>query len=149
MKKVFSNKYLLLLIRVFISFIFIYASIEKISNPQEFSQAIANYKILPTSFVNIFALTLPWVELISGILLLFGVSVKENSFIITALLAIFIVAIIVSLLRGLDINCGCFGTINGSKVGLTKILEDTILFLLGIILTIFGSDYLDMKNTES
>ena len=40
------------------------------------------------------------------------------------LLVIFIVAIIISLFRGLDINCGCFGTVDGAKVGLQKILEN-------------------------
>ena len=142
MKKIFSNKYLLLLLRIFLSFIFIYAGIEKISNPGDFAQAIANYKMLPVSFVNIIALTLPWIEVISGILLLFGVSVKENSLIVTVLLGIFILAIAISLFRGLDISCGCFGTKFGTKVGITKVLENVGLFFFGIILVIFGSDFL-------
>ena len=148
MKKIFSNKYLLLLLRIFLSFIFIYAGIEKISNPGDFAQAIANYKMLPVSFVNIIALTLPWIEVISGILLLFGVSVKENSLIITVLLGIFILAIAISLFRGLDISCGCFGTKLGTKVGITKVLENVGLFFFGIILVIFGSDFLVLETNN-
>ena len=148
MKKIFSNKYLLLLLRIFLSFIFIYAGIEKISNPGDFAQAIANYKMLPVSFVNIIALTLPWIEVISGILLLFGVSVKENSFIVTVLLGIFILAIAISLFRGLDISCGCFGTKLGTKVGITKVLENVGLFFFGIILVIFGSDFLVLETNN-
>ena len=148
MKKIFSNKYLLLLLRIFLSFIFIYAGIEKISNPGDFAQAIANYKMLPVSFVNIIALTLPWIEFISGILLLFGVSVKENSFIVTVLLGIFILAIAISLFRGLDISCGCFGTKLGTKVGITKVLENVGLFFFGIILVIFGSDFLVLETNN-
>jgi uncharacterized membrane protein YphA (DoxX/SURF4 family) len=144
MKKFIPNKYLLLSFRIILALVFIYAGIEKISNPEDFAQAIANYKLLPISFVNLFALVLPWLELISGILLLFGVAVKENSFIITFLLAIFIIAISVSLFRGLDISCGCFGTKLGTKVGLTKVLENVGLFLLGIILIIFSSDFLTL-----
>ncbi len=153
MKRFFSNKYLLLIFRIILALVFIYAGIEKISNPKDFAQAIANYKLLPISFVNLFALILPWLELISGILLLFGVAVKENSFVITFLLGIFIVAIIISLFRGLDISCGCFGTNLGTKIGITKVLENVGLFLFGIILVIFGSDFISLgineKSTDS
>jgi putative oxidoreductase len=149
MKHLFSNKYILLLIRVVLAFIFIYAGIEKISNPENFSQSIANYKLLPIEFVNLMALILPWIEVVSGLLLLVGVSVKENSFILTFLLAVFIIAIVISLLRGLDITCGCFGTKSGSKIGLLKVLEDVGLFLLGIYLIVFSSDYLSIENKST
>lgn len=148
MRSILSNKYLLLLIRIFLAFIFIYAGVEKISNPSAFSQAIANYKLLPIGLVNIFALGLPWIEVISGILLLFGILVKENSFIISLLLAVFIGAIIISLARGLDITCGCFGTINGSKIGVIKILENLGLFILGFNLVMFGSEFLSLKGKD-
>ena len=62
------------------------------------------------------------------------------------ILGIFILAIIISLLRGLDISCGCFGTKSGSKIGLLKVLENVGLFLLGIILIVFGSDYLSIEE---
>jgi len=121
--KLLNNKYLLLIIRLFLGFVFIYAAVTKISEPEGFSQAIYNYKLLPLFLVNILAIILPWIELITGVLLIFGISVKENSAILNGLLIIFIIAIVISLFRGLDINCGCFGTVDGSKVGLIKILD--------------------------
>ena len=78
MKNIFNNKYLLLIFRVIVSFVFIYAGIEKISDPAGFSDAINNYRILPLFLVNFFAIMLPWIELFAGVLLLFGISVKEN-----------------------------------------------------------------------
>ena len=132
--KILNNKYLLFTIRLFLGFVFIYASVTKISDPEGFAQAIYNYKLLPLFLVNILAVILPWVELCAGILLIFGITVKENSAIINGLLLIFIIAIIISLFRGLDINCGCFGTVDGSKVGLIKILENIGLLILGFIL---------------
>ena len=146
MKNIFSNKYLLLIFRIVLAFVFIYAGIEKIADPAGFSDSIHNYKILPLFTVNIFAIILPWTEFIAGLFLLFGIKVKENSFIISVLLAVFIIAIFISLLRGLNIDCGCFGTVNGSKVGAYKIVEDLVLLIMGILLIIFDSDFLTLKN---
>ena len=143
---ILNNKYLLLTIRLFFGFVFIYASVTKISDPEGFAQAIYNYKLLPLFLVNILAIILPWIELTTGILLLFGVSVKENSAILNGLLIIFIIAIIISLFRGLDINCGCFGTVDGAKVGLQKILENIGLLILGFVLIKFDSDFLSLVN---
>ena len=142
--KILNNKYLLFTIRLFFGFVFIFAAISKISDPEGFSQAIYNYKLLPLFLINIFAIILPWIELCTGILLIFGILVKENSQILSGLLIIFIVAIIISLFRGLDIECGCFGTVDGSKVGLIKILENFGLLLLGYILIKYNSKFLSL-----
>ena len=145
-KIILNNKYLLLIIRLFLGFVFIYAAVTKISEPEGFSQAIYNYKLLPLFLVNILAIILPWIELTAGVLLIFGVSVKENSAILNGLLIIFIIAIVISLFRGLDINCGCFGTVDGSKVGLIKILENIGLLILGYLLIKFDSKFLSLLN---
>ncbi len=93
----------------------------KLLDPNDFAQAIANYKLLPDNFINILAIILPWIEISAGLLLLFGVSVKENSIIISGMLIIFIIAIAISLARGLNIDCGCFGTANGNELGSLKL----------------------------
>lgn len=147
--KVLNNKYLLLIFRLFLGFIFVFAAVTKISDPEAFSQSIYNYKLLPLSLVNIFAILFPWIEIVAGILLIFGVSVKENSAIISGLLIIFIIAITISLFRGLDIDCGCFGTVDGAKVGIVKILENIGLLLLGIFLIRFDSHYLSLSSDKS
>ena len=132
MKNILNNKYLLLLGRIVLAFVFLYAAFFKIASPDEFAQSILNYKLLPLSLVNIFAITLPWIEFVTAILLLFGISVRENSVIISSLILIFTIAIGISLIRGLNIDCGCFGTASGSKIGIQKILENIGLLLLGL-----------------
>jgi len=145
--KVLSNKYLLFIFRLILGFVFIYSGIEKIINPTSFSEAVSNYKLLPDIFINFFAIILPWIELIAGLLLLFGIAVRENSLIINSLLIVFIAAITIGLIRGLNIDCGCFGTSGGTKIGFTKLLENIILLLLGIFLMMFGSNYLVLKES--
>ena len=146
MKNILDNKYLLFVLRVILALVFIYAGIEKISVPAGFSDSINNYKILPLFSVNFFAIILPWIEFIAGLLLLFGIRVKENSFIISFLLSVFIIAIVISLFRGLNIDCGCFGTLNGSKIGIYKLIENLLLLLVGYILIKFDSQFLTLSK---
>ena len=138
MNILFSNKYLLLFLRIVISFVFIYAGIEKISDPEAFAISIANYRLLPIS--------LPWIELVAGILMLFGIAVKENSTIIFSMLTIFTITIIISLFRGLSIDCGCFG--KGSQIGMMKLGENTLMIIASFLLILFGSDFLKLKSNN-
>ncbi|MGQ9799758.1 MAG: MauE/DoxX family redox-associated membrane protein [Ignavibacterium sp.] len=146
MNKIFSNENFLFLIRLVIALVFIYAGAEKISDPKSFSQAIYNYRLFPSEVINIFAITIPWLELISGILLLFGICVRENSAIIGTLLFVFIVLILISMIRGLDINCGCFG--KGSPVGWKKIGENLLLLIFCLALVAFGSSKLILTTKK-
>lgn len=146
LKQILSNKYFLLSCRIVVGFVFIFAAFSKAADAEGFAQAISNYKLLPNFLINILAITLPWIELSTGLLLVFGISTKENSAILSGLLIIFILAIVISLARGLDIECGCFGTIDGSKVGLKKILENIGLLILSLILIKFDSKFLSIIN---
>ncbi|AFH49481.1 DoxX family protein [Ignavibacterium album JCM 16511] len=144
MKKIFSNQYFLLFGRIVIAIVFIYAGAEKISDPKSFSQAIYNYRLLPIESINFFAIILPWIELLSGILLLFGISVRENASVIGLLLFVFIIAVAISMIRGLDIECGCFG--RGNPVGWRKIGENTLMLIVSLALIAFDSKKFSLIN---
>lgn len=147
MKKLLSNSYLLFFCRIALGFLFIYAGAEKISDPSGFSTSISNYKLLPVYMVNFFAITMPWIEIVAGILLVFGISVKENAFIINAMLIVFIAAISISLARGLSIDCGCFG--KGNQIGIQKLIENSLMFFAGVLLILYDSNILALKDNHS
>ena len=86
MNKFLKNGLFLLTARIILGFVFIYAAISKAAEPESFAIAIANYKLLPDFLINISAIILPWIELCAGLLLLFGISVTENSAILSGLL---------------------------------------------------------------
>lgn len=132
MKRVLELNWIQIIIRFFLGFIFIYAAIGKISAPHEFAVAISNYQLFPDFSINFLAVFVPWLEIVCGFGLLFGVYVKENSVIYLSLITLFTLAIIISLLRGLDIDCGCFGYEDSSKVGIVKIGENIVLILLSV-----------------
>lgn len=143
MKNMLLNKYTFLISRLIIALVFIFASASKLSNPEEFAVAISNYKVLPLFSINIIAITLPWIEFVIGLFLLFGISVRESAIVSSILMLVFIFMVGLALIRGLDINCGCFGTFEAQQVGITKLLENVILLLLGIHLILFYDDKKD------
>jgi len=138
MKSILSNKYFLVLSQLVLGAVFIVAAIGKIAEPAKFATEISKYNLLPEVMLNVMALSLPWIELICGILLIFGNKIKANSAILGIMLVVFTIGVISAFARGLDINCGCFGGAVQQKVGWEKILENTGLILLSVNLFIFG-----------
>jgi len=117
--------------------VFVYASIDKILRPGDFAEVISNYRILPDSLVNLAAVTLPWLELFLGVFLVLGIWVPGAALSCNVLLGIFSLALAFNLLRGLDIDCGCFrvsleGEARASMV--MSLLRDAVLLGLGIYL---------------
>ena len=117
MKKYFKGP-LVILCRLVLGGVFIYASLDKIANPAEFAKAIGNYHVLPFGLENLLALFLPWLELITGILLIAGIMVDGATILIISMNIVFIFAISQALARGISIECGCFSvsTEGGSNI---------------------------------
>jgi len=136
--KYITNTYVLWIAKVFIGLIFVLSGIEKIADPAGFSDAIANYKLMPNFIINFFAISIPWIELVCGILIIFNQNIKENAFIYLSLMSIFTIMVLIAVLRGLDIDCGCFGTQNVQAVGITKIIENLALIFLGVYVFIYN-----------
>jgi putative oxidoreductase len=133
MRALFRHPVLLVVVRWFLGLVFIIAGTDKIAQPEVFAISIDAYKLLPAFSVNVFALVVPWVELISGIFLLAGVFLRGSSLMVVSLLSVFTVAVLAALLRGLQIDCGCFGAQYGSPIGISKILEDLGMLLLALL----------------
>jgi len=107
-KDLLTHPYLALAFRIYIGMIFLYASMYKIVYTAEFAETVAGYQILPHWAVNIFSIALPWIELVSGILLIAGIRSRSAASIIAGLLFLFSLGIVVNLVNGSSIHCGCF-----------------------------------------
>ncbi len=118
--------------------VFIYAAISKITHLHAFAKIIHNYQILPDQLVYFPAIILPWLEIICGLLLIFGVFQRPAALLLTGMLLVFIVAISFNLIRGLNFDCGCFSTTStesgSDPVGL--LIRD-LLLLIPAAVTIF------------
>ena len=135
MKKYFKGP-LVILCRLVLGGVFIYASLDKIAHPAEFAKAIGNYHVLPFGLENLLALFLPWLELLTGILLIAGIMVDGATILIISMNIVFIFAISQALARGISIECGCFSvsTEGGSNIGFQTILRDFVYLIMAFII---------------
>ncbi len=130
MKSIFTNKWVLLFLRLLIGAIFIYAGMLKIRTPQAFADSIHTFEILPPSLINLLALGLPPFEIISGMLFILGWQKRLISFSLLVLSGLFILALLQGLIRDLPIDCGCFGNQPPSVWKNFSVLgRDILLFL--------------------
>ncbi len=140
MNNIFNYRIFLLLLRYILGGVFIYASIDKIQNPQEFSDLIDNFHITPITLNNIFALTLPWLELIIGFGLITGFFLEASLKIIILLLIWFIFILAQAVFRGIDTHCGCFKVGDGVEnidykfLLIKRIFEDVVFLGMALIL---------------
>ena len=138
-------QYIFLAFRFLIGGTFLYAGVEKILSPFDFAVSIYNYRLFTGPLIGIAAAILPWVEAFAGLCLLAGFNTKGAATITTLLLLTFVGLIIISDVRGLDIDCGCFGGVE-RKVGLQAILEDTVLFIIFSSILLWGKSVLNPRN---
>ncbi len=132
----------ILVLRIVLSGIFIVAAFGKLLHPDALVATVINYNILPIFLATYFAYTLPWVEIIAGIMLLTGFGTRGASFAIGLLLVSFIAAIGVNIERGVSMECGCFDIFDmNEKLG-TAILFRDIVFLIVAVLLVFTKDFI-------
>ena len=147
MLKLISNKYLTLIFRLALGVIFLIASFDKIVSPADFASSIRNYRILPFYFVNIMAIIMPWLELFCGIFLILGAFTRASALLISFMLVIFAIAIFSAIVRGLDIDCGCFKNgIMAGKAGWKKFFEDILMIIMGIQIFFSQSSFLSIEE---
>jgi uncharacterized membrane protein YphA (DoxX/SURF4 family) len=146
---------LLVLGRVALGFVFLYAAYAKLHFDGAwhlsdyhffFAMMIDSYHVLPFWGVQGMAHVLPWFELALGALLVSGLGLRWVGAATTALLLVFIGAMVRAKILGLEINCGCFG--NNEKLGALTILRDSSLLLLSLAVTI-GAFVLEKQKTTT
>ena len=123
-----------LVARIVLGGVFIYASLDKIRHPELFAEAVYNYQLAPEAAVNLVALCLPWLELLSGGLLILGVWVQGGSLILSGLMIVFLGALGINLARGLDIHCGCFTTQGSDPMTIFTLFRDSFFLVLALFL---------------
>ncbi|HEU4930286.1 MAG TPA: MauE/DoxX family redox-associated membrane protein [Candidatus Krumholzibacteria bacterium] len=140
--RIFTGRELNLILRLFLGGMFVYAAWDKVLEPSSFAMAVRGYKIIPFSLSNLFALCVSWAELVAGIMLILGVFPRKAAGAIAILLVMFIVAIITTLVRGMVVDCGCFGKEGGSSTSWLLIVRNLLLLAGTYIVMAYNDGFL-------
>ena len=118
-------------LRWLLGLVFIASALGKIADPARFADDVAAYRLLPLYTVNLFAITLPWVELLCGLSLINRVATRSSALLICCLTLMFIVGSVSAITRGLDIECGCM-TLARTKVGWGLVVRGAIFLAMAL-----------------
>lgn len=137
LRHLFNNAWIELALRWVLGITFIYASYYKIMSPSDFANVVYGYNLFPKVLINLIAIILPFVELTSGLALLFGIYPRSAALLVNGLLLAFIFVLAINILRGYEFDCGCFSTKKtGSPV--LMLVRDIIYLMMGLQVFFFN-----------
>ena len=112
-----------------------WAALAKLVDLPAFAHEVHNFQILPVPLENLVAMVLPWIELVAALSLVLRVRPRAGAVVTTGLMAVFTVAVAAALVRGLNIECGCFGTSSASRVGVAKLVQNLVMLAVSGVAT--------------
>lgn len=113
---------------VFCGLVLSCAGLDKVGNPAHFSEAIANYNLLPSTLVPLAAVVIPWLEIFTGLALILGYLPRGAALLFCVLMAVYTFSLAWDLNLQVDLNCGCFAMDCKEKMSWWTVIRD-ILFL--------------------
>ena len=123
-----------------------YLKVDKLEVSQ---MAVRSYELLPIPIANFLGQTLPFFEVVVGLLLILGAATRAVAALGGFTMFIFIIAIAQAWARGLNIDCDCFGGGGTVDPGQTRYLQEILrdaglvalaLFLVRYPITKFSID---------
>jgi uncharacterized membrane protein YphA (DoxX/SURF4 family) len=122
-------------LRLVLGVVFLYAAYVKLKNGWPlFAMSIESYGILPLGAVVWLARLLPWIEMALGAWLIAGIFPRTAAVFTALLLGGFLVLMVSARLRGMTIDCGCFGP--GEAISWKTLLRDGSLALAAVFLAV-------------
>ena len=136
-----SAKYqpwLTLAFRLILGGVLLVAGALKVSDPYSSATSVRAYQILPVDLANFLGFVLPFAEVVIGIFLIFGIWVRLNAIAGGALMVMFIIAIGQAWIRGISLDCGCFGKGGLLETEELPVWNYTIEIARDIVLAVFA-----------
>jgi uncharacterized membrane protein YphA (DoxX/SURF4 family) len=131
--RLLGNRWTVLLCQIALALVFLAAALSKIGDSGMFARQIHYYRLVPFGLENLLAITLPWIELVVALAILLRVNPRAGAATGAGLMALFVVVVAAAVARGLDIECGCFGTADAGRVGLAKLMENLGLLAMAVV----------------
>jgi uncharacterized membrane protein YphA (DoxX/SURF4 family) len=128
--------------RVVLGGVFVWAGASKVGDLAGSVRGVHAYQVFPYDVSVVVGSTLPFVEIVVGLLLVVGLATRLSAAVTAALLAAFTAGIAAAWARGLAIDCGCFGGGGELAAGQTpqygvEITRDVVLLGVATLLVLW------------
>lgn len=130
-----------------IAIVFVFSSLEHLSNPFAFVRHIDNYRLLPFVASYWIAFFLPFIQMMVGVSIFIEPFRSAALQIGSGLLLVYTTVQISAFVRGLDIHCGCFGN-SSTSVSVMSIAFTSLLLTAAVFLQVAGGRFLVQRNKE-
>ena len=140
-----------LLFRILLGLIFLFAGIAKISDPVRFIFTLRQFNLFSEAVIPFMVLYLPWLEFILGLFLILGLLYRASAFLLACLNTMFAIAILTVVVRGMEIDCGCFGMLADilkipDSADIKAIIRNVIFIGISIYIFIVKKTLFSLEN---
>lgn len=130
-----ATKIVVFCFRLILAVSFLAAAFGKLVDIERYSvQAVYFFVILPMFLARPFGLVLPFIELLCGLGLLFGVLTRLSALGIGLLSLSFFIAKAIVFSQGRGIDCGCFGAFGDTLASVTIFLDLPMMFFAMVVM---------------
>ena len=124
--------------RLILGGVLLVAGALKVTDPYSSATSVRAYQILPVDLANLLGFILPFAEVAIGIFLIVGIWVRLNAIAGGALMVMFIIAIGQAWIRGISLDCGCFGKGGLLETDELPVWNYTVEIARDIVLAVFA-----------
>lgn len=121
--------------------VLVFASYRKLLDPFQAALAVQAYQIFPPRIGELVGYGLPLVELGLAVMLILGLGTRIAGWLTSGVMAAFIAGVISVWVRGLSIDCGCFGgggaVAPGQADYLPIVLRDSAFLLMALFIALY------------
>jgi len=126
---------LTLAVRLVLGVTFLISAAAKLISPDAFANSLTSFGLLPSGSIPFFTYVVPATESIVAVGLLSGVQLRRVALVTSVLLVVFLAAAFSAAISGAAVeNCGCFGELYRSGLGVGFFLRNGFLLLLAVLL---------------
>ncbi len=135
LRTVVANRHVILVFQLILVAFFLTSSFGKLVDIERYSvDAVYNFGILPMVLARPFGLMMPFIELLCGLGLLFGVLTRLSALGVSLMSLSFFIAKAIVLSQGRSIECGCFGAVIDTLASVTILMDLPILVMAVMVM---------------
>jgi uncharacterized membrane protein YphA (DoxX/SURF4 family) len=117
------------------------AGLFKLSDWRSFRRVVRHYRVLSSRHSDLYAATVPIIELISAIMLCLGIAVGLGGLLASMLLISFMIGVSVNIRRGRDLECHCLGNWIRTRAGWNTLVVDLLLLIPALVLSAYAFNH--------